>query len=309
MRILVTGGTGYLGRAIVERLAARSHVPVVLARRASQSGVDAETCDGDVCDVEVIARAAKGCDAVCHLAALVSVWQPRPQIFDEVNVGGVRNVIAAVERTGVARLVCASSFLARPPAGRLTPIAANDYQRTKVAADAVMSEAIARGAPLVRLYPGVIYGPGTSTEGNLVGRLVRDHLAGRLPGVIGADRVWSFSFITEVADAFVTALERGVPGTSYTVGGINEPQMRLFEMVRVLTGRALPRRLPFALASLVGLGEELRARLTGRPPLVTRGAVEIFRHDWPLDSADAMRDLGYHVRPLQEGVEALVGTL
>ncbi len=307
MRILVTGGTGYLGRAIVERLAAQGHTPVVFARRPHDSA--GEMVTGDIRDADAVARAVDGCEAVCHLAALVSIWQPDPRSFDEVNVGGLRHVMAAVERAGVARLVCASSFLALPPAGRSVPIAANDYQRTKVAADLAMTAAIARQLPLVRLYPGVIYGPGPETEGNLVGRLVRDHLAGRLPGVIGADRVWSLTFIADVADAFVAAIERGTPGASYAVGGVNVPQMQVFEIVRVLTGRSLPRKLPFALARTIGLVEELRARVTRRPPLLTRGAVEIFRHDWPLDHIEAARDLGYHGRTLQDGVEALVRAL
>lgn len=314
MRVLVTGGTGYLGHAVVERLAAHGHVPVVFARgRTAGTSLEpptgVETIEGDVRDADALARAVSRCEAVCHLAALVSVWQPRPLLFDEVNVGGVRHVIAAVERAGTGRLVCASSFLARPPLGRSTPITGNDYLRTKVAADLVLSDAIARGLPLVRLYPGVVYGPGPATEGNLVGRLVRDHLGGRLPGLIGADRQWSFAFVSDVADAFVAAVERATPGSSYVVGGTNAPQMRVFEIVRDLTGRRLPRRIPNRLAAIVGAVDEMRARLVRRPPLLTRGVVEIFRQDWPLDSSAATRDLNYRVRPLQEGVEALVRAL
>lgn len=316
MRVLVTGGTGYLGRAVVERLAAHGHAPVVFARRGTAGtpsavlrGVGIEAVDGDVRDADAVLRAVGRCQAVCHLAALVSVWQPRPEIFDETNIGGLRNVIAAVERAGLERLVCASSFLARPPFGRSAPMTANDYQRTKVAADRLMSDAIGRGAPLVRLYPGVVYGPGPATEGNLVGRLVRDHLAWRLPGLIGADRRWSFAFVSDVADAFVAAMVRAAPGASYLVGGPNVPQMRVFEIVRDLTGRRLPWRIPDALAAALGAVEETRARLMRRPPLLTRGAVDILRHDWPLDSGEATRDLDYHVRPLPDGVEALVRAL
>jgi nucleoside-diphosphate-sugar epimerase len=80
--------------------------------------------------------------------------------------------------------------------------------------------------PIVSLLPGVIYGPGAATEGNLVGRLVRDHLEGRLPGVIGADRQWSFSYVDDVAAAHVGALTRGERGGEYLIGGENAPQMR-----------------------------------------------------------------------------------
>lgn len=309
MRVLVTGGTGYLGRAVVARLAAHGHDPLVFARRASQSGLPARAIDGDICNSDAVLRAVDGCDAVCHLAALVSMWQPDPAVFDRTNVGGLRHVLDAVERSGVTRLVCASSFLARAPLGHRDPMAGNDYQRTKVAADALMTSAIARGAPLVRLYPGVVYGPGPATEGNLVGRLVRDHLARRLPGLIGAARQWSFAFVTDVADGFVAAIERAAPGTSYALGGPNAPQMRAFEIVRDLTGRRLPLRIPYGLATAVGALDEARAWITQRPPLLTRGVVDIFRHDWPLDSREAARDLAYPTRSLEDGIEALVRAL
>lgn len=307
MRVLVTGGTGYLGRSLVERFASHGHQPIVYARRASSSGCHAATIDGDIRDATAVDRAVADCDAVCHLAALVSLWHRPPSVFDEINLDGLRHVMNAVERHGIDRLVYASSFLARAPRGRAGPLVANDYQRTKVAADVLITAAITRGLPIVRLYPGVVYGPGAATEGNLVGRLVRDHLAGRLPGIIGADRLWSFAFVSDVADAFVRAIERGRPGMSYLVGGPNESQMRMFEIVRDLTGRPLPRRIPYGIASAVGAFEELRARVTRRPPVLSRGAVEIFKYDWPLDSGDAVRDLGYRMPALADGIAALVG--
>ena len=156
------------------------------------------------------------------------------------------------------------------------------------------------------LVPGVVYGPGPATEGNLVGRLIRDHLAGRLPFLVGADRPWSYAFADDVADAHVAALERGIPGAEYRLGGENAPQMSVFEIVRETTGTAIPRSLPFALASAAGAIEELRARVTGRPPLITRGAVEILRHDWSMDSRRGIDELSLHVTPLGTGIRAVL---
>jgi farnesol dehydrogenase len=302
MRVLVTGGTGYLGQAIVRALAARGHEPVVFARSAAASRLPGRLVDGDVRDAGAVARAADGCEAICHAAALVSLWRRRSQDFDDVNVGGLANVLEAARVHSVARLVYTSSFLALPPADSPSPLACNDYQRTKVRADAIAAQAAARGAPVVRVYPGVVYGPGPVTEGNLVGRLVSDHLAGRLPGLIGADRPWSYAFIGDVAAGHVAALERGVPGERYVLGGENAPQMRVFEIVRELTGRPLPRRIPFALASVIGALEDVRAAIGRTPPRLTRGAVAIFRHDWSLDSGAAMTGLDYRITPLRTGI-------
>jgi NAD+-dependent farnesol dehydrogenase len=309
MRVLVTGGTGYLGRAVVHALAARGHSPVVFARTAAASGLPGRLIDGDVRNAAAFATAAIGCDAICHMAAMVSLWQPRAADFDAVNVVGLHNAIAAAEGAGIAKLVYTSSFLARPPAGRTVTISANDYQRTKVLADAVAAEAAARGVPIVRLYPGVIYGPGRQTEGNLIGRLVRDHLAGKLPGLIGADRPWSYAWIDDVANAHVTAVERAAPGASYVIGGVNAPQVRVFEIVREITGRPMPRQIPFALATPAGWMSDRMASWFGVVPLLTQGAVQIFKEDWSLDSTAAVRDLDHQIRPLEQGVRDLVASL
>ena len=75
MRVLVTGGTGYLGQAIVRALATRGHTPVVFARRATQAQLPGDAIDGDVRDRAALLAAARGCDAICHGAALVSIWR------------------------------------------------------------------------------------------------------------------------------------------------------------------------------------------------------------------------------------------
>ena len=171
---------------------------------------------------------------------------------------------ARIEQT--SRIVVTSSFLALPPAGAPAPLEANGYQRSKVRAREVARAAAARGLPVVTIVPGVVYGPGPDSEGNLVGRLFRDHLAGRLPGIIGADRLWSFSYVGDVAEAHVRALESGEPGEEYIAGGENLPQMRAFELLRAARGTPLPRRIPGPLAQLVAAWEEKIAARTRPPP-------------------------------------------
>jgi len=304
MRVLITGGTGYLGRAIVRAVVARGHDAVVFARRATGSALPGRLIDGDIRDRDAVRRAAAGVDAICHTAALVSLWRPRAADFDEVNIAGVHTVLAIAQQLAVRRLVYTSSFLALPPAGRDAPLRANDYQRTKADALQIVRRAAAADARVVTLVPGVVYGPGADTEGNLVGRLLRDHARGSLPGIIGADRIWSFAYVDDVAEAHASALELASDGAEYAVGGENVPQVRAFEIAGRLTGRALPRRIPFFAATALATLEEARARLTRRMPLVTRGAVEIFRHDWPLDSRRSVDELNYRITPLEDGVQA-----
>ena len=309
MKVFLTGGTGYLGRAIAAALAGRGHDLVVFSRSARRAGLPATAVDGDIRDAAAVERASAGCDAIVHSAALVSIWRRRRQDFDDVNVGGLRNVIAAAARNRINRVVYTSSFLALPPAGETTPIAANDYQRTKTAADRVAGEAVREGAPLVRVYPGVVYGPGAATEGNLLGRLIADHLKHRLPALVGPENPWSFAYVDDVAAGHCAALERGAIGGRYSLGGENAPPRRAFEIVQEITGRRPPLRMPFPIATALGAAEELRVSVFGGLPLVTRGAVEIFRHDWSLDSRPAQRELGYTMTPLSDGIRRTLASL
>lgn len=306
MRVLVTGGTGFLGRSIVQALVARGHDPIVFARAARAARLPGRAIDGDIRDRAAVLAGARDADAICHAAATVKVWDPDPRVFDRVNVGGLEHVLAAASTAGIGRIVYTSSFLARPPRGEDAPLRANDYQRTKVDALAVAARAQAQGAPIVIVYPGVIYGHGVMSEGNLVGRWLAEHAAGRFPGLIGADRMWSYAWVDDVARAHVAALEHPAPAPAYDLGGENTAQIRPFEIAVAVRGGRLPRRIPFWVARGVAAVEETRARVTGRPPLLTRGTVEIFTHDWPVGHADAVRDLGFSVMPLEEGIRKLL---
>jgi farnesol dehydrogenase len=297
MRVLVTGGTGYLGSAIVRALRRAGHDAVVFARTAAPPGIA-----GNIRDTRAVTAAAAGMDAIVHSAALVAVWRRDASEFDAVNVGGLQSVLAAARAHHIRRLVYTSSFLALPPANSPQALTANHYQRTKVIARDVARRAAAEGLPIVTLYPGVVYGPGPATEGNLVGRLMHDQMHGRLPGIIGGEHTWSFSYVDDVAAAHAAAAAHPAPQAEYAVGGVNAPQRSIYEFVAERSGRAIPPRIPYALATAGALACEGWTALTGRPPLLTRGVVEIFRRDWPLDSSAAARDLGLGVTPLTDGL-------
>jgi farnesol dehydrogenase len=231
MKILVTGATGFLGRAVVSAMAARGHAVVAFARTASASPLSCARVDGDIRDEGAVLAAADGCDAICHLAALVSVWRRRRAEFDEVNIGGLRTVLQVAARLGIGRIVYTSSFLALPPGGSAEPVTLNDYQRTKVLADRVAAGAVERGAPLIRIYPGVVYGPGPLGESNLVGHMIADHLAGRLPGLVGASRRWSYAFLDDGPRDMSRSRARA-RGERYVLGGQRAPDARVRDPAR-----------------------------------------------------------------------------
>ncbi|HET7294748.1 MAG TPA: NAD-dependent epimerase/dehydratase family protein [Vicinamibacteria bacterium] len=318
MRVLLTGGTGFLGKNVARRLARDGHALRILARAHSNldglpQGV--ELARGDVTDAASLMRAAQGCDAVLHMAALVKSWVPERERYDAINVGGFRNTLAASKGAG-ARLVYTSSFIAIGPAGpgpadeaRIHPGGyRNDYERTKALADAAAREAAAAGDEIVMLYPGVVYGPGDVTDGNLVVQMIRDHLKGKLPGIVGpGDRLWSYSYVEDVADGHAAALERGKRGERYFLAGDNVAMNDFFQVLERIAGVPAPRRrIPYAAASALGFCLWTWAELTGHPPQFTHREVGVFRHHWAYTSKKAEAELGYRPRPLAEGLRATV---
>ena len=116
MRVLVTGGSGYLGSAIVRAIDRMGHEPVVFSRHATAARLPGRAIDGDIRDTRAVTAAADGVDAIVHAAALVALWRPDPSEFDAINVGGLQSALAAARAHRVPRVVYTSSFLALPPA-------------------------------------------------------------------------------------------------------------------------------------------------------------------------------------------------
>jgi farnesol dehydrogenase len=328
MKILVTGGTGFLGRRAVAALSPRHELTLLVRPGASRAGFPAGVAfaPGDVTDRGSLAAAAAGCDAVLHAAALVKILAPR-EAFDRVNVGGLENTLAAAEAAGVSRFLYVSSFIALGPTERgaggvldeeAEPVPAdggriwiNDYERTKALADRRARQAIAAGSPVSIVYPGVIYGPGEMTEGNLVVRHVLDLVHHRLPALLGRpERRWCYVHVDDVADGIRRALEGASSGGRYVLGGENVTLGDFYALVERLTGVAVPtRRLPDGLAKALGAVQKTFARMTGGTPALTPDLVEVYRHDWAYSSERARAALGYAPRPLAQGLAETVAWL
>ncbi len=318
MKVLVTGGTGFLGRRIVSDLAERHDVRLLVRATSSRERFPktAEFAVGDVTDRASLDKAAAGCDAVVHAAALVKILAP-PAEFDRINLGGIENVLRASEEAGsVEKVVYVSSFIAlgpteKGPGGKLDESAEiqdrawiNDYERTKALADRRARKAIADGAPLNVVYPGVIYGPGEMTEGNIVVHHILDLIRRKLPGLIGSpDRVWNYVFVDDVARGVCLALEKAPAGGRYVLGGENVRLADFYAQVEKATGVPVPkRRIPDGIASTAGALQKAWARLTNGTPKLTPDLVEIYRHDWAYRSDRAGRELGYAPRPFAQGL-------
>jgi farnesol dehydrogenase len=327
MRVLLTGGTGFLGRRLAERLAPRHDLVMLVRPTSDRSGLPATATlvEGDISDRESLVRAADGCAAVVHAAALVKILAPKAE-FDRINVDALDHLIDLLPQFD--RAVYVSSFIALGPTERLPGGVAdestepsgphgprrrwiNGYERTKTLADRRARRAIAEGTPLSIVYPGVVYGPGAMTEGNIVVRHLLDLAKNRVPGLLGRpERRWNYVFVEDVADGIRRLLEDAPPGSRYCLGGENVSQELFYAMVSEVGGIPVPtRRIPDRVAQAAGLAAREWARLTHSTPALTPDLVEIYRHDWALSSARAERDLAYQPRDLRHGLEDTIGWL
>jgi farnesol dehydrogenase len=267
---------------------------------------------GDLRDREGLRSALQGVDAVIHTAALVKMWVRDRRDFWRVNVEGLQNLLQAAEQVGVQRVVYTSSFIALGPSADVN---ANEslrhagpfsdaYEESKARALEWLRGEGMRRFPVIVTFPGVIYGPGPKTEGNLLGGMIDQYLAGRFPGLLGSGKQrWNFAFMADVVDGHLAALEKGKPREEYVLGGDNRSLNDFFRILADFSHVRLPvRHLPFALGKFVGAMELVRARAFGHTPQLTPGVVEIFKHDWVYSSAKAIRELGYWVSPLEEGL-------
>lgn len=322
MRVLVTGATGYLGAAVATALVEAGHDVTALRRPGGLAPLPpgCREAAGDLLAPAGLPAALHGAEAVVHLAGFVKRWTRDRTLFDRVNVGGTASLFEAARAAGVRRILYTSSIVALGPTGggvadETTPRARTDfrteYERTKWAALLLARARASSGLPVVVVHPGVVYGPGRATEGNLMEPLLADFASGRLRTRLGrGDRRICYAFIGDVARGHVRALERGVPGREYILGGENVTMGELFALLSELTGRRAPRlAIPYAAAEAAAGALVLLAWLTGRMPDATPGVVSTFRHEWAYACARAQREIGYEVTPLRDGLRATLAAL
>lgn len=317
MRVLVTGGTGFVGAAVVRALLGRSHEVRILAR--NQGRVDpslpVDVVSGDLGDRESLLAAARGCQAVVHCAAdyRLAVRAEDVSAMIRTNVGGTSNVLWAAREAGVGRVVHCSTVgtLAFDRSGRVcteddrAPSAsrlAGPYKRSKWAAERI---ALSRRDPeVVVVQPSTPVGGGDKRP-TPTGATVRDFLQGRIPAVVGTGL--NLVDVEAVGQGHVLALERGVAGRSYILGDRNLSLAEFLAMVAAAAGVDPPRwRLPIGAAYLAAAASELGARVRGAPPRVPMTSVRMAAHPMWVDASRARVELGWEPGDLERAIRDAV---
>lgn len=326
MRVLVTGGGGFLGSAICHQLLARGDEVIAYQRSASDEleKLGAKVVQASITDAANLNSAVEGTDAVIHTAAKAGVWGPYEDYF-RPNVSGTKNVISACHQNGVRKLVFTSSPSITHADGDVEggdesmPYAEHynsPYPATKALAEKMVMAANSPELHTVSLRPHLIWGPG---DNHLLPKLLERAKSGKLK-LPGPDKLIDTIYIDNAARAHLLALDRlqskpeTVGGKTYFVSN-DEPlsQSRIIGGLLKAAGlevdiQPISPRIAIAAGTLLEITWKL-FKLKSEPPLTRWSAEHLSTAHW-YDISAAKRDLGYTVEvSIDEGLEKLAANL
>lgn len=307
--VLVTGGTGFVGRAILERLLEDGESPKALARSEASAGalaeLGAEPMRGDVLDPEALAAAMRGCGLVYHAAGANAFCVRDPSPMFEVNVRGSENVVRAAAQAQVKRVVYTSSAATlgekkgtvgteqSPHRGSFL----SDYERSKYEAElAVLAAADENGIEVVCVNPASVQGPGRASGST---RLLLDYVNGRLKAVV--DSTLSLIDIADCTTGHLLAASRGKPGERYVLSGATLTVREGLALLGRLAGVEQPvRTLRPSLAMTLATVVEAVAWVRRGSPRICRELARTITHGHAYDGSKATRELGLRYTPIEE---------
>ncbi len=316
-RVLVTGGSGFVGSSVARLLLQEGFSVRALVRptsnRSNLAGLNVETVEGDLSLPHSLPGALKGIEYLFHVAADYRLWVPDPELIYLVNVEGTRRLMEAALDAGVERIVYTSSVATLglhadgSPSDEEVPASISDmighYKRSKFLAEEIVRKMCdAEGLPAVVVNPSTPVGP-RDIKPTPTGRMIRDAGAGRIPAYV--DTGLNVVHVDDVAMGHLLALRSGQIGRRYILGGENLSLREILARIAAISGRKPPRLcLSPGLILPVAIVSELWARcIGGADPLVTRDGLRMARKKMYFSSARAESELGYRFRPANEALE------
>src|SRR5437867_751930 len=320
-RFLLTGATGFLGGHLADKLLASPDVAVrILCRGANRWTAISrvEVVYGDILDVAVVERATRGVDGIFHLAGLVTRNHSRSAELFDTHIRGTKNVCDSALRNGSPRVVVASSSGAI--AASRVPVMHNEdcpfanaiaahwpYYLSKIYQEKLaLAFHEKQGLPVVIASPSLLLGPGDerlSSTGD-----VQLFLNRKIPNVpLGG---LNFVDVRDAAAALVSAMETGIPGRRYLIGGHNMTVKEFFGILERLGGVKAPKLEMPESWSRAGAGI-LRGlyKAVGRRFPLDDTTVEMAYRFWYFDNSRARTELGLEPRPAEETLRDTIAYL
>jgi dihydroflavonol-4-reductase len=311
---LVTGGSGFVGRAVVVELLAAGRPVRVLARdpkHPALEGLAVEVAEGDLRDPESLRAALDGCSRLFHVAADYRLWVPDPAAMYAVNVEGTKNLLAAAQDQGVERVVYTSTVgaLGNPgdgaPGAEDTPVNLPDmvghYKRSKFLAEQAALQFAAAGLPLTVVNPSTPVGP-WDWRPTPTGQMIVDFLKGRMPAYL--ETGLNLIHVNDVARGHLLAEAKGQVGEKYILGHENLSLSQIFQLLAEISGRPAPKvKLPYwPVLFMSYIDQFLTGSLLGRTPRMPVTAIRMARKFMYFDNTKAVKYLGLTLTPVRQAL-------
>ena len=312
--VLVTGGDGFLGTNIVQKLLEQSYkvrIFTVPGRDLKTlTGLPVEAVYGDIREKAAVEAAADGCDFIIHTAASTNIWPPRSDLLTGINVEGTRCVVEAALSASVKRFVhvgSANTFgygTKRSPGDESRPYMCGKYglgyMDTKYEAHQLVLESVrTRGLPAVIAAPTFMLGPYDTKPGS--GRMILAVAGRSVPGYTAGGRC--YISVKDAAAGIVNALERGRVGESYILGNENLTYRECFELIADVVGVEPPRlRVPGFESRTAGFFGSLFGNLTGREPTLSLPMARISTDYHFYTAAKAVDELALPQTPVERAI-------
>jgi len=319
MKAFVTGGTGFVGGAVIRKLLAGGHDVCALVMPGTNTrmldGLPVERVIGELSDTAILQKGMNGCEWVFHVAALYAYWGYTWDNFYQSNVEGTRRVMEAAQSSGVKRVVHTSSIasLGIPrdgtPGKEETPVMLkemlSDYKRSKYLAEEVVREYVALGLPVITVNPAAPMGVGDHKP-TQTGKMIVDFLNGKMPAYV--DTGLTIVDVDDVANGHLLAMEKGKVGERYILGGENLTLKQVLDLLSEVSGRPKGRaRIPRAVALTWAYVDTGLARLDSKHiPAAAPDAVRVSSRKEYFSSNKATRELGYTFIPARDALRKAV---
>jgi dihydroflavonol-4-reductase len=319
VKVFVTGGTGFIGGAVVRQLRARGDEVVALVRNPAKGApleeLGCTLVAGDLNDERAIRSGIEGCDAVIHAAAVYEVGIPASerQSMREANVGGTERVLGAALEAKAPKVVYVSTVgifgnthgrvvdeTYENPADNFT----SEYEKTKWEAHKVAERLIGEGLPCVIVQPGGVYGPGDESA---TGRLLEQFLEGKMPLIPFPELGICLTHVEDIAAGILLGLDKGKVGEAYVISGPVTTVREAIGVVAAETGKKAPKHaVPTGLMKLMTPFGALVGKAMNQPPNLRELIASADGVTFWANHDKATRELGYEPRGLEEGIRAML---
>lgn len=317
MKVFITGGTGFIGRHLVRRMAQTEHELYCLARKTSDTkelqDLGALIVVGDVTEKASLREGMRGCDWVLNLANVYTTWETDTDIYRRVNVEGTRNVLECALETGMSKVVHVSSagvygkpreapFKEETPVG---PVRQSEYCRSKYEGEQIAWQLYReKGLPLVVIYPCAVVGSG---DPKLSGETIKRFINRRMPARVFDNTVITYVHVKDVAEAILKAAERkNNLGEKYIIGNTRLSLGDTYALVSDVSGVAPPKlHMPDVLVMFNARVLTWIADRIKRPPLwgMSIDGMRELKQGWIADGSKAERELGLVYTPIRKAIE------